>query len=200
MTAERLRTIPMFAVIRTGGKQYRVAKDDRIVVERLPGVPGEAVVLTDVLMISEAGKAPDVGTPTLETATVLAEVLEQKRADKIIVFKKRRRKGYRRKAGHRQNVTVLRITDISAAGTKPAEAKRETERPAEAEPEAKENAKPEPEAKENAKPEPEAKENAKPKPEAKAEAKPKAEAKAGAKAKRDAKAGKDAKAAKGSKE
>jgi large subunit ribosomal protein L21 len=108
----------MFAVIRTGGKQYRVAKDDKIVVEKLPGEPGAMVELSDVLMIG-GGKAPTVGTPLIDKAAVFAEVVEQSRADKIIVFKKKRRKGYRRTRGHRQQQTVLRIVDVSPTGTKP---------------------------------------------------------------------------------
>ncbi len=109
----------MFAVIRTGGKQYRVAKDDKIVVEKLLGEPGAMIELSDVLMIGGDGKAPTVGTPVIDKAAVFAEVLEQSRADKIIVFKKNRRKGYRRTRGHRQEQTVLRIVDVSATGAKP---------------------------------------------------------------------------------
>ncbi len=109
----------MFAVIRTGGKQYRVAKDDKIVVEKLLGEPGAMVELSDVLMIGGDGKAPTVGTPVIDKAAVFAEVLEQSRADKIIVFKKNRRKGYRRTRGHRQEQTVLRIVDVSLTGAKP---------------------------------------------------------------------------------
>ncbi len=109
----------MFAVIRTGGKQYRVAKDDKIVVEKLAGETGSMVELTDVLMIGGDGKAPTVGAPLVDKATVLAEVVEQSRAGKIIVFKKHRRKGYRRTRGHRQEQTVLRIVDVSPTGTKP---------------------------------------------------------------------------------
>ena len=109
----------MFAVIRTGGKQYRVAKDDTIVVEKLLGDPGATIELSDVLMIGGDGKAPTVGTPVIDKAAVFAEVVEQSRADKIIVFKKHRRKGYRRTRGHRQDQTVLRIIDVSATGAKP---------------------------------------------------------------------------------
>ncbi len=109
----------MFAVIRNGGKQYRVAKDDKIVVEKLLGEPGAMIELSDVLMIGGGGKAPTVGTPVIDKAAVFAEVLEQSRADKIIVFKKNRRKGYRRTRGHRQQQTVLRIVDVSPTGTKP---------------------------------------------------------------------------------
>lgn len=109
----------MFAVIKTGGKQYRVAKNDVIVVERLAGEPGSLVELRDVLMIGESGKAPSIGLPRLEEAAVFAEVIDQARGDKIIVFKKKRRQNYRRKRGHRQDLTVLRVVDISATGTKP---------------------------------------------------------------------------------
>jgi len=110
----------MFAVIRTGGKQYRVAKDDKIVVEKLLGEPGAMVELSDVLMIGGDGKAPTVGAPLIDKAAVFAEVVEQSRADKIIVFKKNRRKNYRRTRGHRQEQTVLRIVDVSPTGSKPA--------------------------------------------------------------------------------
>ena len=109
----------MFAVIKTGGKQYRVAKDDYVIVEKILGEPGEVVSLDEVLMIGEDGKAPTVGTPRLDKAAVFAEVIEQSRADKIIVFKKKRRQNYRRKAGHRQEQTVLRIVEVSPTGTKP---------------------------------------------------------------------------------
>ncbi|HXQ51492.1 MAG TPA: 50S ribosomal protein L21 [Stellaceae bacterium] len=104
----------MFAVIRTGGKQYRVAKDDVIRVERLAGEPGSSVTLGDVLMVGGDGADPRAGAPTLAGASVSAEVVTQTRADKVIVFKKKRRHNYRRKAGHRQDLTVLRITGITA--------------------------------------------------------------------------------------
>lgn len=110
----------MFAVIKTGGKQYKVAKDDVIAVETLAGAPGETVELSDVLMLADDGKAPTVGTPLVDKAAVFAEVIDQTKGEKIIVFKKKRRQGYRRKAGHRQNLTLLRITEISATGEKPA--------------------------------------------------------------------------------
>ena len=108
----------MFAVIKTGGKQYKVAKDDTIVVETLAGAPGSTVEINDVLMIGGEGKEPQLDA--LDKAAVFAQVVEQTKAPKIIVFKKKRRKGYRRKAGHRQNLTLLRITGISASGKKPA--------------------------------------------------------------------------------
>jgi large subunit ribosomal protein L21 len=104
----------MYAVIKTGGKQYRVAAGDVISVEKLDAERGSTISLDEVLMVGAEG-SPTVGTPTVAGASVKAEVLEQTRADKIIVFKKKRRQGYRRKAGHRQNITVLRITDIAAA-------------------------------------------------------------------------------------
>jgi large subunit ribosomal protein L21 len=101
----------MFAVIRTGGKQYKVAKDDVISVEKLPAEPGAVIELGEVLMIGE-GADVTTGAPLLDGASVSATVVEQTRAAKIIVFKKKRRHNYRRKKGHRQQQTVLRITDI----------------------------------------------------------------------------------------
>ncbi len=103
----------MFAVIKTGGKQYRVAKGDVIRVEKLDAKDGDKVKLEEVLMVGEAGK-PTVGTPLVKGAAVTAEVVAQARAPKIIVFKKKRRQNYRRKKGHRQDVTILRVTDIKA--------------------------------------------------------------------------------------
>jgi large subunit ribosomal protein L21 len=104
----------MFAVIRTGGKQYRVAKDDVISVEKLAAEPGATVELAEVLMIGD-GSEVATGMPLLEGATVSATVVEQTRANKIIVFKKKRRHNYRRKKGHRQHQTVLRIAEIRSA-------------------------------------------------------------------------------------
>lgn len=109
----------MYAVIKTGGKQYRVAKDDRLAVERLPAEPGTMIALSPVLMIGEAGKAPTVGTPVIDKAAVFAEVLEQGRGEKIIVFKKKRRQNYRRKNGHRQDLTMLKILHVSPTGEAP---------------------------------------------------------------------------------
>jgi len=104
----------MFAVIRTGGKQYKVAKDDVIAVEKLAGEPGATIELGDVLMVGGDGAEARAGTPLVAGASVSAELVEQRRADKIIVFKKKRRHNYRRKNGHRQHQTVLRITEIHA--------------------------------------------------------------------------------------
>ena len=169
----------MFAVIRTGGKQYRVAKDDKIVVEKLTGEPGAMVELADVLMIGGDGKAPTVGSPVIDKAAVFAEVVEQSRADKIIVFKKHRRKNYRRTRGHRQEQTVLRIVDVSPTGTRPkagakAKAAPKTDTKPKAEP--KEKAAPPAETK-KIEARPPAKEEAKKKPAAKKPAAPKAAAK-----------------------
>ena len=109
----------MFAVIQTGGKQYRVAKDDKIVVEKLAGDAGSVVELGNVLMIGEDGKEPTIGAPVVEKAAVFAEVIEQGKADKVLVFKKKRRQNYRRTKGHRQEQTVLKIVEVSPTGTKP---------------------------------------------------------------------------------
>lgn len=100
----------MFAVIETGGKQYKVAKNDIILVEKLAAQAGENVNLDRVLMVGDK-----VGTPLVEGASITATVVDQIRGDKVIVFKKKRRQNYRRKKGHRQYLTVLRITDITAA-------------------------------------------------------------------------------------
>ena len=103
----------MYAVIKTGGKQYRVAKDEVIKIERLDGDVGASVTFPEVLMVG--GDSPVVGTPTVAGASVTATVLEQTRGEKLIVFKKRRRKNYRRRNGHRQYLTVVRIADIAVA-------------------------------------------------------------------------------------
>lgn len=116
----------MYAVIKTGGKQYKVAANDVIKVEKLPGKAGDSIVLDQVLMMGD-DKTSKVGMPILASTSVIAEILEQKKDDKIIVFKKNRRKNYRRTKGHRQELTVLRITSIGGVKA-PAkkEAKKET--------------------------------------------------------------------------
>ena len=114
----------MYAVVKTGGKQYRVAKDDVLTVEKLDGDAGANVDLAEVLAMDD-GSGLTVGTPTVDGARVAATVLEQKKADKVIIFKKKRRKNYRRTKGHRQQVTVIRITDILAKGKKAATAEDE---------------------------------------------------------------------------
>ena len=98
----------MFAVIQTGGKQYKVAPNDVILVEKLPGLAGDTVTLDQVLMVGDK-----VGAPLVAGASVTATLVEQTRGEKIIVFKKKRRQNYRRKKGHRQDLTVLRITGIN---------------------------------------------------------------------------------------
>lgn len=109
----------MFAVVKTGGKQYKVSEGDVIVIERLAGEAGDNVTLDHVLMMG-TDKKLEVGTPTIKGGVVTAEILEQARGDKIIVFKKKRRHNYRRKRGHRQDLTVLRILGIGADGKKAA--------------------------------------------------------------------------------
>ena len=104
----------MFAVLKTGGKQYKVAKDDVIKVEKLEGEAGKAIDLTDILFIG-GDKESKVGAPFIKGASVKAEIIAQDRGPKITVFKKKRRQNYRRKKGHRQDLTVLRIKDIKAA-------------------------------------------------------------------------------------
>ncbi|QCE33963.1 50S ribosomal protein L21 [Acetobacteraceae bacterium] len=104
----------MFAVIRTGGKQYRVQPGDVVKIEKIEGEAGDTVTLTDVLMAGE-GSDLKIGAPVLEGASVTAEVLGQDRLKKIIVFKKRRRQNSRRKNGHRQHTTVLKIKDIKVS-------------------------------------------------------------------------------------
>jgi large subunit ribosomal protein L21 len=105
----------MFAVIKTGGKQYKVAKDETIVVEKLEGEAGDTLVFGEVMMIGDGDKV-DMGAPLIGGAQVVGEVLEQRRAAKIIIFKKKQRNTYRRKKGHRQTETVIKITDILAKG------------------------------------------------------------------------------------
>ena len=107
----------MFAVIRTGGKQYRVAAEDVIRIEKVKGAPGEIVQFGEVLLVG--GESVTLGVPTVAGASVAAEVLEQGRGPKVIAFKKRRRKNSRRKRGHRQEFTLLRVTEILTDGAKP---------------------------------------------------------------------------------
>jgi large subunit ribosomal protein L21 len=103
----------MFAVIKTGGKQYRVAADDKITVMTLEGQPGDKITFGEVLMLVD-GESTQVGAPLLAGATVAAEIVEQARGPKVIAFKKRRRKNSKRKRGHRQDLTIVRITGIHA--------------------------------------------------------------------------------------
>jgi len=108
----------MFAVIKTGGKQYRVAPEDVIRIDRLEAEPGQVVEFGEVLVVG--GDSPTIGAPLVEGATVAGELLEHSRGDKVIAFKKRRRKNSRRKRGYRHEFSVIRITEILTGGQKPA--------------------------------------------------------------------------------
>jgi large subunit ribosomal protein L21 len=154
----------MFAVIKAGGKQYRVAAEDIIRIDRVEGEPGQIVEFGEVLVLG--GDTPQLGTPTVAGATVAGEVLQHTRGDKVIAFKKRRRKNSRRKRGYRHDFSVIRITEILTDGAKPSK---------EAKPRPKREPKPKAEGDAEAKP---AKASAKPrkpaaKPRAKAAAKSK---------------------------
>src|SRR5689334_18010327 len=120
----------MFAVIKTGGKQYRVAAADLIEVEKLGGEAGQDVAFGEVLMVG-GDDGTTLGTPLVAGASVAGEIVEQRRGPKVIAFKKRRRHNSKRKSGHRQELTLVRITEILAAGVAPAKrpraAKAETE-------------------------------------------------------------------------
>ena len=112
----------MFAVVRTGGKQYRVAAGDKIAVEKLAGDAGDKVTLGDVLLAGEGDKLADASK-----VNVSAEIIAQAKGEKVVVFKKRRRHNYRRKKGHRQELTVLRIGKIAKAAAKKKAAPKKTE-------------------------------------------------------------------------
>jgi large subunit ribosomal protein L21 len=103
----------MYAIVRTGGKQYQVASGDQLRVEKLNGNVGDTIELDDVLMVVDEGNVT-IGQPVVENAKVVATIAEQGRAKKVIVFKKKRRKGYRLKNGHRQSYTAIKINEISA--------------------------------------------------------------------------------------
>lgn len=105
----------MFAVMKTGGKQYKVAQDDILKVEKLPGEAGDTVTFDQVLMLAD-DKGVKTGTPLVDGAVVTAEILEQTRGDKVIVFKKRRRHTFRKRNGHRQYLSVIKITGVGKAG------------------------------------------------------------------------------------
>ena len=128
----------MFAVIKTGGKQYRVVAEDKLKVARVAGEVGDIVEFGEVLVVG--GDTPTLGNPTVAGATVAAEVLSHGRNDKVIAFKKRRRKNSRRKRGHRQEYSLVRITEILTGGAKPSKekaaprARKPKEKPAEEQP------------------------------------------------------------------
>ena len=111
----------MFAIVRTGGKQYRVAAGDKIAVEKLSGEAGDKISLGDILLAGDGDKAAD-----LNGLLVSAEIIAQERGEKVIVFKKRRRHNYRRKQGHRQSLTLLRILAVGKEEKKPVPSKAET--------------------------------------------------------------------------
>jgi large subunit ribosomal protein L21 len=103
----------MYAVVRTGGRQFKVSENDLIQIEQITGNSGDKVELAEVLLLGEVEDA-QVGTPLVKGAKVLAEIVRQERGEKLIIFKKRRRKKYRRQTGHRQDLTLLKIQSISA--------------------------------------------------------------------------------------
>ena len=104
----------MYAVIKTGGKQYRVSQGDQLRVEKLPGSVGDTITFDEILLVAGEGASLQIGTPNLTGAKVEAKIVAQDRAKKIIVFKFKRRKNYRRKAGHRQPFTALQIVGITS--------------------------------------------------------------------------------------
>ena len=108
----------MFAIIKTGGKQYKIKENDIIFVEKLKNIKGDKIDIKDVLLLSNDEKKIKIGAPYLKGISIKAEVLEQKKNKKIIVFKKKRRKNYRKKNGHRQNITVLKILKIGSKSIK----------------------------------------------------------------------------------
>jgi len=129
----------MFAVIKTGGKQYRVVPEDVLRIDRVAAEPGQVVEFGEVLVVG--GDTPTIGVPTVAGATVAGEVLQHERGDKVIAFKKRRRKNSRRKRGYRHEFSLIRITEILTQGAKPSKEppprpKREAKPKAEAAPEA----------------------------------------------------------------
>jgi large subunit ribosomal protein L21 len=159
----------MFAVIKTGGKQYRVAAEDVLQIDKVKGDPGEIIQFGEVLLLG--GDEVKLGLPTVAGASVAAEVLEQGRGPKIIAFKKRRRKNSRRKRGHRQEFTLVRVTEILTDGAQPTKsAAPRSAKPKSAKPE---SAEPESAEAKSAEPKSAKAESAKPKA-AKPKAKPKA--------------------------
>jgi large subunit ribosomal protein L21 len=110
----------MFAVIKTGGKQYSVSPNDTITVMTLDGAPGDTVTFDNVLMLAGEG-APTIGAPFVEGASVMGRIVEQTRGPKVISFKKRRRQNSKRKRGHRQDLTLVQITDLRTGGSAPAQ-------------------------------------------------------------------------------
>ena len=120
----------MYAVVKTGGKQYRVEKEDVVLVEKLDANDGDQVVLDNILMIGE-GKKVTLGSPLVNDAAVMAQVIRQTRGPKITMIYKRRRKNSRRKQGHKQNLTLLKIIDIAETGGSKLSPKKATAKPVE---------------------------------------------------------------------
>ena len=165
----------MYAVVKTGGKQYRVAKNDTILVEKLNADEGQTVTLSDVMLLGDGDKVT-LGTPVVANASVEAQVVRQTRGPKIIIFRRKRRKNHRRTQGHRQDLTLLKITDINTSGKKaPTQAKKAAAK-VEAETSAKKEAAPAKKAAAKAKTKPAAKKEATPAKKAAAKAKTKPEA------------------------
>ena len=131
----------MYAVVKTGGKQYRVTKDDTILVEKLDADEGQTVTLSDVMLLGDGDKVT-VGTPVVADASVEAQVISQTRGPKIIIFRRKRRKNHRRTQGHRQDQTLLKITQINASGKKAVTPAKKAAAKAEAKPAAKKEAAP----------------------------------------------------------
>ena len=131
----------MYAVVKTGGKQYRVTKDDTILVEKLDADEGQTVTLSDVMLLGDGDKVT-VGTPVVANASVEARVVNQTRGPKIIIFRRKRRKNHRRTQGHRQDLTLLKITDINTSGKKAAAPAKKAAAKAEEKPAAKKEAAP----------------------------------------------------------
>ena len=104
----------MYAVVKTGGQQFRVTKGDKLSIQKLDVEAGKSITLDEVMMIND-GKSAKVGTPLVSGAKVTAKIIEQYRDEKVIIFKKKRRQNYRRTNGHRQHLTLIEITDIKAA-------------------------------------------------------------------------------------
>ena len=105
----------MFAILKTGGKQYKVAKEEKLLIEKIDGNIGDEVVFNDIIMINDNGKT-EIGSPLVKDAVVLAEVIKQTRGPKITIIYKRRRKNSRRKQGHKQDLTLVKIKNIAASG------------------------------------------------------------------------------------
>lgn len=134
MDAGAKKVEEMYAVIKTGGKQYRVKPDDVVTIERLKGEAGDLIEFAEVLMVA-GEEGVSVGAPFVAGATVAAELVAQTRGEKIIIFKKKRRQHYRRRNGHRQDLTEVRITEILTDGRKPEKKAKPAEAPKAAEPE-----------------------------------------------------------------